>query len=128
MTQKQSYIIYFKKSSNTRVPPFREVQIVMMRLSQIELSQREIDSWLLWTKGLMLTPKWAALALLTLHWPTLIWVTVCLTRTTHMLSSRNCIDTFYYSVKVRIVMYKSVDMPKLQIYIYWGTSPKYKLQ
>lgn len=80
-----------------------------------------------WTKGHMLTPKWAALALLTQQWPTLIWEMVCMIRITLMLSSKNCIEPFYSCVKVRI-MYKSVVMPKLLLYIYWGTGPKYKLQ
>merc|ERR1712023_316668 len=102
------------------------VTIVGM-LSQIALLTLGIRSGLHWTKGHMLTPMWAALALLTLHWPTLIWETVCLIRITPMLSSKNCIEPFYNCVKVRI-MYKSTYMPKLQLYIYWGTNPKYKLQ
>ena len=112
MTQRPFYIIYFRRSSSTNPPPFREAQIAnLVMLSRIEQTQQYeiIQSWLPWTKGLMLTPLWAQLALQILQWPILIWERVCLTRTTHMLSSRNCIET-YYCVKVRI-LYKSFDMP-----------------
>merc|ERR1719231_468860 len=88
MTQKLSFIIYFRKSSSTNLPPCLEVQIVIaVVLSQIELSQQGIREWLnnKWNKGLMPTHQWAEQVQLTPLWPILIWVAACLTRTTHML-------------------------------------------
>ena len=92
MIQRQFSIIYFKKSSNTRAPPSREVLIVNV-CALILLMRLGIVMLVVWEIGQMLIPEWAALALRILQWPTLIcktkpvWLQITPTQ-----SSRNCIE------------------------------------
>lgn len=75
MIQKQSFIIYFKKSSSIRAPPSHEAKVTsqmcgqILILQQIELSQTKSTPWI---KGQMLCQVWVVLALRTQQWPTLI--------------------------------------------------------
>ena len=79
--------------------------------------------------GLMLTPLWVVLVQQTLHWVILIWMVACPTRTILMLSSRNCIEKFIFVlfINVRIKFIISILLLTLLIYIYWGTTPMYKM-
>jgi len=96
MIQRVYFTIYFKKSSNTRAPPSREVMTVnkfaLIKLMLRELVPNKAD---LRTIYLMLIHSWEVLDLRIQQWETLIckMVQECQTRTiTHTLSSRNCIE------------------------------------
>ena len=101
MIQKAYFTIYFKKSSNTRAPPSREVMTANKKSAQILLMLRVIvliNKEVLGTKGQMLIHSWAAPVLRILLWQTLIckMVQECQTPTiTLTLSSRNCIEELY---------------------------------
>ena len=99
MIQRAYFTIYFKKSSNTRAPPSREVMTVN-KFALIKLMLREIvpNKAELGTKYLMLIHSWEVLDQRIQQWETLICKTVqeCQTQTiTHTLSSRNCIEELY---------------------------------
>ena len=103
----------------------------MRTLSQIGYLRQVNPSSMLTIKGLMLTRLWAAPVQPILHWLILIWTkTACLTRTTLMQSSRNCIEKniFVLFIKVRIKFISSILLLRLLTYIFWGTTPKYKCQ
>jgi hypothetical protein len=101
MIQRAYFTIYFKKLSNTRAPPSREVMTVN-KYALIWLMLQEIVSnkAVLGTKGRTLIHSWVVLDLRIQLWQTLICKTVqdCQTLTiTLTLSSRNCIeDQLYY--------------------------------
>jgi len=106
--QKLSFTIYFRKSSNTRVPPPLEAPKVkftviwrMVQETTEEQTKSHNTKWVPrpWNKGQtqMLIQGWAV-ALPTLLWPTLICKTVPVTLLILMvptLSSNNCIDKLY---------------------------------
>jgi len=100
MIQKAYFTIYFKKSSNTRAPPSREV-MTANKYAPIWLMLREIVLKMtagIRTKGQMPIHSWAVLDLRIRLWQTLICKTVqeCQTQTiTLTLSSRNCIEELY---------------------------------
>ena len=128
MIQKLFSIIYFRKSSNTSPARCHEVRVIVRMLSQIGFLRQVNPSSMLTIKGLMPTRLWAAPVQPILHWLILIWMEACLTRTTLMLSSRNCIEKFIFVlfIKVRIKFITSILLLRLLIYIFWGTTPKYK--
>lgn len=99
-------IIYFRRSSNTRVPP--PLEVLKVKFTQTWLLHKESTEelptttlWVPWTKtkGQTLSQVWAAIVLQTLLWPTLICKTVpvnlMVTLTVPTLSSSNCIDKLY---------------------------------
>jgi len=95
--QKLSFTIYFRKSSNTRVPPPLEAPKVI-RFTQIRLMlQESIEEQIMpvsSTKGQMLIQVWTVNVLRILRWLILIckMVPVRLNLTIPTLSSKNCID------------------------------------
>ena len=97
------FIIYFRKSSNTRVPPPLEAPKVMTFTQTWLMLQESIElpittQWVPWTKGQMLIQVWAVNNLRTLLWLTLICKTVRGKMATLMvptLGSSNCIDKLY---------------------------------
>merc|ERR1711924_483113 len=94
-------IIYFRKSSNTRVPPPLEapkVKFTQIWLTLQESTEEITTQWVSWTKGQMLIQEWAVIALRILLWLTLICKTVpinLMILTVPTLSSNNCIDKLY---------------------------------
>ena len=105
--RRPSYIIYFRKSSSTRVPPPLEAHKVNRKFTLIWLMLQETTEErktmpVLWTKGQMLIQEWAVTALRILLWPTLICKMVpVMTKTliTPTLSSNNCIEYKLYLYK-----------------------------
>ena len=101
MIQKAYFTIYFKKSSNTRAPPSREVMTANNKYAPTKLTLREIVLKMtagIRTKGQMPIHSWAVLDQRIRLWQTLIckMVPECQTPTiTHTLSSRNCIEELY---------------------------------
>ncbi len=128
MIQKLFSIIYFRKSSNTSPAPYHEVRVIVRMLSQIGFLRQVNPSSMLTIKGLMQTRLWAAPVQPILHWLILIWMEACLTRTTLMLSSRNCIEKFIFVLYMRVCIkfINSILLLRLLTYIFWGTTPRYK--
>lgn len=121
MIQKQSFTIYFKKSSSTRAPPSHEAKKAsqmcgqILILQQIELSIIKSTPWI---KGQMLCQVWVVLALRTRQWPTLICRVATLIRThlDPMQIFKNWIDNKYtYNVKLFYNLNKNIFLYKVSI-------------